>query len=233
MRLTRATLRTALGLLGAAVFVVLYVPELFSHHGPPVTLRWLEAHTGKAGVIAVHLVAVGAFLLLLPYRRDPRRTWRSRGAFLAFVLALMTEMFGWPLLIYLLSPLVDVPSLRGLARRTLGHTGPILGTWLSMAGVVLVVAGWKRVHAATGLVTDGIYRFVRHPQYLGLFLFTFGWLLHWPTVLTLVLWPILTAAYAWLARREERGLKEQFGDAYRAYAQRTPRFFPRVIPRPG
>ncbi len=179
-------------------------------------------------MIAVNLLATLAFLLLLPYRSRTKHIWRPKGAFVAFVIALMTEMFGWPLLVFLLAPLVEIPSLHG-ARHILGHAGPILGTWLSLLGVVLVVLGWKRIHVAEGLVTDGVYRFVRHPQYTGLLLFTLGWLLHWPTVLTLLLWPILAMAYVWLARREEQELASAFGDAYRGYSERTPRFFP--LPR--
>jgi len=64
-----------------------------------------------------------------------------------------------------------------------------------------------------------------------IFLFTLGWLLHWPSVITLALWPVLMAAYFWLARREEREIEARFGEAYRTYAGRTPRFFPRLIPR--
>ena len=57
-----------------------------------------------------------------------------------------------------------------------------------------------------------------------MFLFTLGWILHWPSVITLILWPILVVAYAWLARREEAVVIEEFGEAYRKYAEKTPRF---------
>lgn len=217
------------GLLGAAVLLVLYGPELFVHGSPP-TVRWLREHVGRAGLIAVNVAAGAAFLLLLPYRREGAAAWRSRGAFLAFVLALMTEMFGWPLLVYLLAPLVDVPALAG-GRHPLGHWGAQAGTWLSTIGLLLVVAGWRRIHAARGLVTDGLYAGLRHPQYAGLLLFTLGWLLHWPTVLTLALWPLLAAAYVRLALAEERALAAEWGEAYRAWARRTPRFLPRIVQR--
>jgi len=217
------------GLLAAATLLVLYGPELFSH-GAPVTVRWLRARVGNAGLIAINVAAGLAFLLLLPYRRESG-TWRSRGAFAAFVIALMTEMLGWPLLIYVLSPLVEVPPLSGGGHHPFGHAGATAGTWISSIGVLLVVLGWRRVHAARGLVTDGVYGRMRHPQYTGILLFTVGWLVHWPTVLTLVLWPILAAAYVLLARAEERRLAAEFGDPYRAYASATPRFLPRILPR--
>jgi len=219
------------GFAALAIFVVIYGVELFGHHhGPPVTVLWIETHLGRGGLIALNLFIVIAFLAFLPYRRSTEGTWKSKGAFIAFAIALMTEMFGWPLLIFLLSPLVEVPSIREWARQTLGHAGPIIGTWLSMIGLGLIVLGWSKIHKATDLVTTGIYRFIRHPQYTGIFLFTLGWLLHWPSVITLALWPILMAAYVWLARREEREIEARFGEAYRIYAGRTPRFFPRLIP---
>jgi protein-S-isoprenylcysteine O-methyltransferase Ste14 len=143
----------------------------------------------------------------------------------------MTEMFGWPLLIFLLSPLVEIPSLREWAHHTLGRAGPVIGTWLSFLGLALIVLGWRQIHKGNGLVTTGIYRFVRHPQYTGIFLFALGWLLHWPTITTLALWPILTAAYVWLALREEREIATKFGEEYQRYASRTPRFFPGLMPR--
>ncbi len=214
------------GLAAIVLFVAIYAVELFHHGGPPVTIRWIEAHFGRAGLIVANIVIVVAFLALLPYRRSTSGTWKSKGAFIAFVIALMTEMFGWPLLIFLLSPIVEVPSLRPWARHVLGHWGPLAGTWLSMIGLLLIALGWRQIHRATGLVTTGIYRYVRHPQYTGMFLFTFGWILHWPSVVTLVLWPILVVAYAWLARREEEAVQAEFGEAYKSYAAVTPRFFP-------
>ncbi len=214
------------GIAAIIFFVAIYAAELFQHSGPPVTIKWIRANFGNAGLIVLNILIVIAFLALLPYRRSTMGTWKSKGAFIAFVIALMTEMFGWPLLIFLLSPLVEVPSLREWSHQILGHAGPLIGTWVSMIGLVLIALGWQKIHKATGLITSGIYRFVRHPQYTGMFLFTLGWILHWPSVITLILWPVLVVAYAWLARREEAVVIEEFGEAYRKYAEKTPRFLP-------
>ncbi|MFQ5604508.1 MAG: methyltransferase family protein [bacterium] len=220
---------TVIGVIALILFVGIYAVEMFSHSGPPVTISWLRANLGKTGLIVVNILIVIAFLALLPYRRATMSTWKSKGVFVAFVIALMTEMFGWPLLIFLISPLVEVPSLRGWARQNFGHAGPILGTWLSMIGLLLIALGWQKIHRAKGLVTSGIYRFIRHPQYTGIFLFTLGWILHWPSIITLVFWPILVAAYVWLARQEEKFVTEEFGDDYLKYARNTPRFVPGIL----
>lgn len=79
-----------------------------------------------------------------------------------------------------------------------------------------------------GLVTTGIYRYMRHPQYAGILLFTLGWILHYPTLVTLLLWPVLVVAYVWLAKQEERQTLEDFGEAYAQYAGVTKRFIPYV-----
>ncbi len=220
---------TLLGWISIALFVIIYGIELLPHHGAPPTVRWIRDTIGQAGLIMLNIVLVLAFLTLLPYRRSTKSVWKSRGAFMAFVIALMTEMFGWPLFIFLISPLLDVPAISGEYRRIFGHWTASAGTALSMAGLGLVAAGWVRIHRASGLVTDGIYRYLRHPQYTGMFLFTLGWIVHWPSVATLILWPILMAAYVWLSLREERQATEEFGTPYTDYAARTKRFIPFVI----
>lgn len=103
---------TWVGIAAIILFVAIYAVELFQHSGPPVTIKWIRANFGNAGLIVLNILIVIAFLALLPYRRSTMSTWKSKGAFIAFAIALMTEMFGWPLLIFLISPVVEVPSLR-------------------------------------------------------------------------------------------------------------------------
>ncbi len=222
-------LKTAVGWTGIVLFAVIYVVELLPHHGRPVTLRWIGETLGRGGLIAVNILIVLAFLALLPYRRQTRGTWKSRGTFVAFVIALMTEMFGWPLLLFLLSPLVEVPSIAGGWFGAVGHWPAAVGTATSFVGILLIAGGWHQIHRAEGLVTGGLYRWVRHPQYTGIFLFTLGWILHWPSLVTLGLWPILVAAYVWLALYEERQASAEFGGAWEAYAARTSRFLPGIL----
>ncbi|MFQ5651047.1 MAG: methyltransferase family protein [bacterium] len=220
---------TIMGWIAICLFVAIYAVELLPHHGRPVTVSWLEQTFGTAGLIIVNIVVVLAFLALLPYRRPTKNVWKSRGAFFAFVIALMTEMFGWPLFLFVLSPLLNIPKIAPDYFQLIGHWPATVGTGLSLLGVALIAVGWKQIHNAPGLVTTGIYRFVRHPQYSGIFLFTLGWILHWPSVVTLILWPVLTAAYVWLSRFEERQAIEEFGEAYKEYAARTRRFIPGVV----
>lgn len=178
-----------------------------------------------------------------------KRDWRSFGAFSAFIVALFTEMYGFPLTIYLLSGWLSTrfPGIDFLSHDA-GHllevmfgweANPHLGPfhWASnvfiVFGFFLLAGAWKILYAAQRehrLATTGIYARMRHPQYVAFVLIMFGFLLQWPTLLTLVMFPILVVMYAYLARREEADMEREFGEAYRAYAAVTPRFIPRTLP---
>ena len=176
------------------------------------------------------------------------RDWRSFGAFSAFLVALFTEMYGFPLTIYLLSgwlaskfPGVDFLSHDAghLLEVMFGweanpHFGPfhLLSNVFIFGGFILLAASWKVLYEAqrTGkLATTGPYGRIRHPQYVGFVLIMFGFLLQWPTLVTLVMFPILVLMYARLALQEDREVEKQFGDEYRRYAARTPRYVPSLI----
>jgi protein-S-isoprenylcysteine O-methyltransferase Ste14 len=92
---------------------------------------------------------------------------------------------------------------------------------------------WEKRHE---LATTGAYAYLRHPQYAGFILIMLGFLLQWPTVLTLAMFPILVGMYVRLAHREEREARAEFGEAYARYAATTPAFVPRLrrgTPRPA
>lgn len=175
------------------------------------------------------------------------RDWRSFGAFSSFLVALFAEMYGFPLTIYLLSGWLQTrfPEVNWFSHdaghlleemfgwRTNPHFGPfhILSFIFIGAGFMLISAGWKVLYTAQRagqLATRGVYAYVRHPQYVGFVLVMFGFLLQWPTVLTLAMFPVLVAMYVRLAREEEREALKQFGDEYRRYMARTPGYFPRI-----
>lgn len=175
------------------------------------------------------------------------RDWRSFGAFAAFIVALFTEMYGFPLTIYLLAgwlgrryPGADVfAHNNGHLWETLfgrggdPHRNPLhlASGVLIAAGFILLATAWDVLYTAqraARLATSGPYARVRHPQYLGFVLIMLGFLLQWPTLITLALFPLLATMYARLARREEREAAATFGAEYARYAARTPACFPRL-----
>ena len=176
-----------------------------------------------------------------------KRDWRSFGAFSAFLVALFTEMYGFPLTIYLLSGWLGsrYPEIDFLAHdaghllemlfgwRANPHFGPfhIASYVLIAGGFILLARSWGILYEAQRrheLATSGPYARVRHPQYLGFILIMLGFLLQWPTLVTLVMFPVLTWMYVRLARREEQEAHVEFGAEYARYAERTPAFFPRL-----
>ncbi len=180
------------------------------------------------------------------FKPRTKRDWRSFGAFSAFLVALFTEMYGFPLTIYLLSgwlqsryPGVDWLSHDAghllemlLGWKTNPHFGPfhLLSFAFIGGGFILISAAWKVLYEAQKerrLAATGPYAHVRHPQYAGFVLIMFGFLLQWPTVLTLAMFPVLVWMYVRLARSEERDALEEFGEAYARYMRQTPAFIPR------
>jgi Cu+-exporting ATPase len=113
------------------------------------------------------------------------------------------------------------------------HFGPfhILSSILIFAGFWLIYEAWKVLYAAQRehrLATSGPYARVRYPQHVGFVVIMIGFPLQWPTLATLLMFPILIWVYVRLTRREESEAEAEFGDAWRAYARSTPPFIPRL-----
>ena len=201
---------------------------------------------GLWGLVILNSLVFIIFAFSFSKPQSPR-DWRSFGAFSGFIVALFTEMYGFPLTIYLLSgwlqaryPGLDIMShdaghlwstifgLKGNPHFGVLH---ILSSLLIGGGFILLSIAWNVLYQAQRqhrLATTGAYASVRHPQYVGFIVIMLGFLLQWPTILTLLMFPLLVWMYVRLARHEEAAARREFGAAYDAYAAVTPGWFPHL-----
>ena len=206
---------------------------------------------GLWGIVLIE----SAFFIIFAFsftRPKTSRDWRSFGAFSAFIVALFAEMYGFPLTIFLLSgwlahhyPGVDFWSHSSghLLHTLLGlkgdpHMDPfhIISELLIVAGLFLLVSSWQVLYAAQKsqtLATTGPYSHVRHPQYIAFIGIMFGFFLQWPTIPTLVMFPVLVWMYVRLAKAEEKQVEAEFGRAYADYARMVQAFIPHLGSRSG
>ncbi len=196
--------------------------------------------------VVLFSILIVLFLLFSFVKPKKKFEWRSMGLFIGFIAALFTEMYGIPLTIYFLTgwlgssyPVLDPFShssghlilvFLGLSKSTLAMTLlHIITNGIIFLGFYIIYKGWKLIHDAKEdeLVTHGIYAHIRHPQYVGMWLITVGFLIQWPTLITLAMWPILMIVYYRLSMREERDMAKKFEPEFKAYKNRVPAFIPR------
>ena len=195
------------------------------------------SHFGQWGSMILWIILGGVFLLFTPFYKKSQR--KPAGVYLAFMVAMAFEMFGIPMSMYILAWVFGKNIPEGIfwghtLFQWIGHTGMYIGTVLILIGIALVILGWSVVYkrywrkeeGKGELVTDGIYRYIRHPQYTGFMLITLGMLLDWATLPMLIMWPIMAVLYYRLAKKEEGYMLGQFGKQYAEYRQTTGMFLP-------
>jgi protein-S-isoprenylcysteine O-methyltransferase Ste14 len=237
--------RWAIALAVIGFWIMLFVAQVSM---PPMEMQGSLPFEEWYGNWRSVLVVSGVFLAFVLGFVWPRggMQWRNAGLYSAFLISLFVEMFGIPLTIFVVAPLFDLRAFDfGLMESHLwaylldrADLLPLAwGVYLVMSvslaliamGLALVAVGWAQVFGARyELRTSGIYRFVRHPQYLGLILVIVALNIQWPTILTLLMAPVLIFMYVRQARREDKELEARFGDAFTSYAARVPAFIPRL-----
>lgn len=199
------------------------------------------SHFGQWLLVIIWSLMGLVFLAFIPFNKKSQR--KPAGVYAAFIVAMAFEMFGIPMSMYILSWIFGASLPEGIfwghtLVQQFGNLGMYIGTVVAIIGIILVVLGWKEVfrrywrkeEGKGELVTDGIYRYIRHPQYTGFMLITLGMLLDWATIPMLIMWPIMLIMYIRLARKEEAEMEKYFGEAYSHYRSKTGMFLPILKP---
>jgi len=189
-------------------------------------LQEISLYTGRWDLVLVSVILFAAFLLCIPLKKNVN--WRAHGAYTAFIIALFAEMFGFPLTIYFISSYFGQVMFQHTFLDYMTSIGMPIGYIITGVGLLFVIAGWRPIYQSEEFVTKGAYRLLRHPQYLGFLLIAGGWLIHWPTIPTMIMWPILVFLYYHLAKKEEKEMEKRLGEKYKEYKQSVPMFIPKL-----
>lgn len=178
-------------------------------------------------------------LLFLPFYK--KSAIKPGSAYFAFIIAFALEMFGIPFSLYFAGWAFGIWLPEGFfwghtLVNTIGHWGMFAGLALMIAGLALIITGWNRIYkeywsrekGSGKLVQSGIYRYIRHPQYTGLFLITLGMMFEWLTIPQLILWPVIIVIYVRLALKEESDMEAEFGTEFLAWRDETGMFLPKI-----
>ena len=188
-----------------------------------ITQQWI--------IVVLNIVIFLTFLIPLGFRR--KIDWKEYGLVTAFFISLFVEMYGIPLTVFFAAKALPgtettMPNVlfkfAFLGVNISFSHAMVYGTVLMLLGTVIIILGWVTLYRGLrrngSLVTDGIYSYSRHPQYLGFVLIILGWLVGWPTFLTVIFAPILILMYIRVCRLEEAELSAEHD--YDSYKKKVP-----------
>lgn len=203
-------------------------------------METLGSHFHNWFGVLFFIILYSVILLFMPFYKKMDK--KPAGTYLAFVTAFAIEMHGIPFSMYVISWVVGKNLPEGILWghtlvSSIGFWGMYINIICAAIALFLILNGWYNIYkkywskeTGTGsLVKTGVYRYIRHPQYAGLLLLSFGMMAEWATLPLLILYPVIVYMYVRLAKREEKDMLVEFGDEYREYMKQTKMFIPFVV----
>lgn len=200
----------------------------------------LYEHFNQWGGVVFFIVIYSIVLLFMPFYKKMDR--KPVKVYIAFVIAFAIEMHGIPMSMYLISWVIGRNLPDGILwghtlNQYIGYWGMYINIICAITAFCLIGNGWYNIYhkywsrkkGEGRVVKTGVYRYIRHPQYTGLFLLTIGMILEWATLPMLLMWPVIFYMYYRLAKREEKDMVQEFGEEYRLYMDKTKMFIPFII----
>lgn len=200
----------------------------------------LQSHFHNWFGVLFFIALYSLVLLFIPFYK--KMDTKPRGTYIAFVIAFAIEMHGIPFSMNIIAWIIGKNLPEGVLWghtlfTTIGFLGMYINIGLALIALALILNGWYNIYkkywskeSGKGeLVTTGVYRFIRHPQYTGLLLLSLGMLIEWATLPMLIMFPIMVFMYTRLAKREEKDMIKEFGISYTQYMGRTKMFIPFII----
>ena len=209
------------------IFIVDFYQHIYAHFTGTI-LPVVIAHQWH--IVIINILIFITFLIPLSFRR--KIDWKEYGLVTAFFVSLFIEMYGIPLTILFFSKTINSPSIE-LANvvyefEFLGvdiamDMAMLYASILIVIGTIFILVGWITLYKKIKkeeLVTTGIYSYSRHPQYFGFILIIIGWLVGWPTILTVIFASVLIYKYVKVCIVEEKELAHI--KKYQEYKNKVP-----------
>lgn len=203
-------------------------------------METLEGHFHNWFGVLFFIVLYSVVLLFIPFYKKMDR--KPVGTYLAFLVAFAIEMHGIPFSMWVISWIVGKNLPEGVLWghtlvSSIGFSGMYINIVCAIVALFLILNGWYNIFkrywskdTGTGsLVKTGVYQYIRHPQYAGLLLLSFGMMAEWATLPMLILYPVMIGMYLRLAKKEEKDMLDEFGVEYGKYMKRTKMFIPFIV----